>query len=293
MKITDAQRRIIVDRIESLFENTKAGLLGKFFKGPKLYFEVTRRTDPLHTIEGIYTYTMKMLYGPDAKPKQSNIKNLADITSDYMDSQQLKVKNHILADIARAKTPSEAIRSVSAHFEKAGEYVDLLVANEAHITQAYASREGITKLAADIEVKEPIVVFLGIADTKICKYCKAMYHDSSNLEIPKPYKLSQVREGYFKPKDWDGKSPHQAPLHPRCRHIMSFVPPNFGYDSSGTIVFKGIGYDYYSDYWGMKKSEEIPDLAPKEPNFFSYDEYLEMNIEHEKEHVHGPGCNHG
>ncbi len=292
MKLTDAQRRLIIDRIESLFESTKASLLGKYFKGPKIHFEVVRRTDPLHTIEGLYTYTMKLLYGPDAKPRKENIKNLTEITGDYLDAQQLRVKNHILADVAKAKSPSEAIRSIRGHFEKAGAYVDLLVANEAHIVQAYASREGIQKLASDIKVKDPVVVFLGVCDHKICKYCKAMYHDSANLRMPKPYLLSQVREGYFKPKEWDGKTPHQSPLHPYCRHVMSFVPPNFGYDKTGTIVFKSIGYDYYSDYWGMKKSEELPSTAPAEPNFVSYDEYLEMNIEHEKEHVHGPGCRH-
>lgn len=292
MKITDAQRRLIIDRIESLFEKTKAGLLGKLFKGPKLYFEVAKRTDPLHTIEGIYTYTMKLLYGPDAKPNQSTIKNLSEITADYMDSQQLKVKNHILADVAKAKTPSEAIRSIRGHFEKAGKYVELLVANEAHIVTAYASREGITRLASDIKVKDPTVVFLGVCDQKICKYCKSMYHDKANIRMPKPYKLSQVREGYFKPKEWDGKTPHQSPLHPNCRHVMSFVPPNFGYDKSGTIVFKALGYDYYSDYWGMNKSEEPDTLVKPEPSFMSYDEYLEMNIAHEAEHVHGPGCNH-
>jgi hypothetical protein len=285
VKLTDAQRRLIISRIESLFESTKAGLLGKLFKGPKIYFEVVKRTDPLHTIEGIYMYTLKMLYGPDAKPNVSNIKNLAEITSDYLDSQQLKVKNHILADVAKAKTPSEAIRYIRNHFDKAGEYVDMLVANEAHIVQAYASREGITRLASDIKVKDPTVVFLGIADHKICKYCKSMYHDRSNLQVPKPYRLSQVREGYFKPKEWDGKTPHQSPLHPHCRHIMAFVPPNFGYDKSGTIVFKAIGYDYYEDYWSVRKSEEPTSADTPMPNFISYDEYLEINIEHEKEHV--------
>lgn len=292
MKLTDAQRRLIIDRIEALFQNTKAGLLGKLFKGPKIYFDVVKRTDPLHTIEGIYTYTLKMLYGPDATPNKSNIRNLAEITSDYLDSQQLKVKNHILADVAKASSASEAIRSIRAHFDKAGEYVDMLVANEAHIVQAYASREGITKLASDIKVKDPTVVFLGIADTRICKYCKSMYHDRSNLQLPKPYRLSQVKEGYFKPKEWDGKTPHQAPLHPNCRHIMAFVPPNFGYDKSGIIVFKGIGYDYYEDYWRMKKAEELPPAESPMPNFISYDEYLAINIEHEKEHVHGPECSH-
>lgn len=293
MKLSDVQRGIILDRIESLFESTKASLLGRMFKGSKIYFEVVRRTDPLHTIEGIYTYTMKMLYGPEAKPKKKNIQNLAEVTGNYIDAQQLKVKNHILADVARAKTPSEAIRSIRNHFDKAGEYLDLLVANEAHTAQAYASREGISKLSADVGDESPTVVCLGVVDHKICKYCKSMYHDSANLRLPKPYKLSQLTEGYFKPKEWDGKTPHMPGLHPRCRHVLSYVPKNFGFDSSGTIVFNGMGYDYYKDYWGMKKTEEQPTEGLSKANFMSYDEYLEINIEHEKEHVHSAKCAEG
>ena len=293
MKLSDAQREIILERIESLFDSTKARLLGKFFKGPKIYFEVIRRTDPLHTIEGLYTYTLNMLYGSGIKPSVKNMKNLAEMTGNYMDAQQFKIKNHILADVQKAATPGEAIRAIRDHFDKAGKYVDLLVSNETRIVQAYASREGITKLATDIGVEDPTVVFLGVTDHKICKYCKSMYHDSKNLQRPKPYKLSQVKEGYFKPKEWDGKTPHHAPLHPRCRHVMTFVPPNFGYNESGIIEFKGFGYDYHKDFWKMKKAEELPpDTAPM-PDFLSYDEYLAINIEHEAEHVHGPNCTHG
>ena len=142
MKLTDAQRNLIIDRVESLFEGTKARLLGTMFKGPKLYFEVVRRADPLHTIEGLYNFTLKTMYGANAQPNQKNIEHLAEITGNYMDSQQLKIKNHILADVAKAKTPSEAIRSIRGHFEKAGKYVDLLVSNETRIVQTYASREG-------------------------------------------------------------------------------------------------------------------------------------------------------
>jgi hypothetical protein len=293
MKLSDAQRDLILDRIEALFEGTKARLLGKLFRGPSLQFEVVRRTDPLHTIEGIYEYTLNMLYGAGAKPDKKILENLAEVTGNYIDAQQLKVKNHVLADVAKAKSPSEAIRTIRESFNKAGDYVDMLVANETRIVQAYASREGISQVAADLGVEDPTVVFLGITDTRICKYCKAMYHDSANLQKPKPYKLSQLQEGYFKPKDWDWKTPHQAPLHPRCRHLMVFVSPNFGYDESGMSHFVDFGYDYYKDYWKLKKSEELPPDKTPMADFLSYDEYLAFNIEHEKEHVHGPDCNHG
>lgn len=279
MKLSNAQREAILKQIESLFEGTKANLLGRYFKGPRIFFQIASEADPMHTIEGIYHYTLNMLYGAGVRPQDPKIvENLAEITGNYFDSQKLKVQNHILADILNAKTQKEANAAITNHMERAEQYVDMLVSNETRITQAYASREGITKLASDIGVQDPTVVFLGVTDHKICKYCKSMYHDVNNIRVPKPYKLSQIREGYFKPKEWDGKTPNQAPLHPRCRHSMSFVPPNFGFTAAGVIEFKEIGYDYYKEYWSINKSEE-PQSNPM-ADFTDYEGYLDYNLDH-------------
>lgn len=278
MDLTSAQRKIIFDQVEKIFETAKANLLGKHFQGPRIFFQVAKKADPLHTIEGIYHYTLNMLYGAGATPDPKVVENLAEITGNYFDSQKLKIKNHILADILKAKNVTEAVSAVKTHFDKAEKYVDMLVANETRITQAYASREGISMVASDIGVEDPTVVFLGVTDNKICKYCKSMYHDANNIRMPKPYKLSQIREGYFKPKEHDGKTPHQAPLHPRCRHSMSFVPPNFGFTASGVIEFKEFGYDYYKEYWKLNKAEEPSDIPMAD--FSDFEGYLDFNLDH-------------
>lgn len=278
MKLTEEQKEAILSQVDALFESTKANLLGRFFRGSRFFFQIANKADPFGTIEGIYFYTLNMLYGAGTQPNKKIVENLCEITGNYLDSQKLKTKNHILADIQNARNQTEAMAAVNNHMEKAGKYIDMLVANETRIAQAYASREGISKLASDIGVEDPTVVFLGVTDHKICKYCKSMYHDVNNIRLPKPYKLSQIREGYFKPKEWDGKTPHQAPVHPRCRHSMSFVPPNFGFTPNGTIEFKSIGYDYYKDYWGLRKSEE-PESYPK-ADFSDYEGYLEENLHH-------------
>lgn len=36
-------------------------------------------------------------------------------------------------------------------------------------------------------------------------------------------------------------------LSGNCRHIMTFIPPNFGFDKSGALVFKGLGYDIWEE----------------------------------------------
>jgi hypothetical protein len=278
MRLNPFQRNFILKHIEMLFESAKASLLGRYFQGPRIFFQIAQKADPFYTIEGIYKYTLNMLYGAGATPDPETVENLAEITNNYFDAQKLKIKNHIIADILNAKTKKDALDSVKDHFDKAEKYVSMLVANETRITQAYASREGISLLASDIGVKDPTVVFLGVTDHKICKFCKAMYHDANNIRLPKPYKLSQVKEGYFRPKEWDYKTPNQAPLHPNCRHSLSFVPPNFGFTANGIIEFKEFGYDYYKEYWALNKTEQLKS-APL-PNFSDYEDYLTLNLNH-------------
>lgn len=284
MDLSSEQREEILSAIDNLFEKAKANLLGRFFQGSRIFFQVARKADPLHTIEGIYHYTLNSLYGAGATSENPKIiENLAEITGNYFDSHKLKVKNHIIADLLKSKNHTEAIGSLKQHFSKAEKYIDMLVANETRIAVAYANREGISRIASDLGVEDPTVIFVGITDNKICKYCKNMYHDKKNINLPKPYKLSQIREGYFKPKEWDQKTPHQSPLHPHCRHVMSFVAPNTGYDQNGFPHFKHFGYDYYKEYWKLNKSEE-PSNIPM-ADFSDFEGYLDLNLGHRHDKI--------
>lgn len=292
--ITPAQRSLILKQIESLFDSTKAKLLGRFFKGPRLYFTVAAQSDPLHTLEGLYNYTLNMMYGGGTQPQDDKvIEDLSDIAGNYLDAQKLKVANKLANDLIAAKTNGQIMSTVEEHLENASKYVDMLTSNELKITTAYATREGITKLASDLKVNDPVVVFLGVVDERVCKYCKSMYHDRKNLYRPKPYKLSQVQMAYFKPKLWDGKTPF-INAHPRCRHTMSFVAPGFGFTDTGMPTFIGGGYDYYKEFWSLNKSEEPPviESLSKSQHFMDYDEYLEWSKTHENSHSCTSGCKH-
>ena len=57
MKLTNVQREDIEFTIEDMFFHLKARLLGKYFTGPKIYFEVVEQTNPLETLEGVYNFT--------------------------------------------------------------------------------------------------------------------------------------------------------------------------------------------------------------------------------------------
>ena len=71
-----------------------------------------------------------------------------------------------------------------------------------------------------------------------------MYHTKSNPKVPRVYKKSQLSTAYFKAKEWDGNTIHYA-AHPRCRHSMTLLMPDFGFDENGKIKYVGKGHDEY------------------------------------------------
>lgn len=283
MKVTLGQRIFVSHEVDKMFESVKARMQGRFFKGPAIYFQAIVDTPPEDSIEGMYHYVLNHLFGAGKRPDETVLANLAEVFGNYVEAQKLKVKNHILADMASAKTKVEALKAVENHIDKSTSYLKLLVGQEAQTVKAYANREGISMVAADMGVADPVVVWFGKVDNKLCQYCKEMYHDENNLFKPRPWRLSQLTDGYFKPKEWSGSNVfHNA--HPHCRHTMSYVPPHYGFNNSGRIEFKGFKYDYYNDYHGIKKSEELQPLEPT-AFFIDYDEFLK-NFDQLHNHKH-------
>lgn len=247
MKLTNVQRADIEFTIEDMFFHLKARLLGKYFTGPKIYFEVVEQTNPLETLEGVYNFTYNMLYGAGAKPNPKRVKQLMKITGNYLDAERLRTVNHVLNAIESAKTFDDVKEVVEKQMEKTNGYVNMLVGNEIRNIQANAEKEGIEKLGAAIGVEDPVVCKLGVVDDKLCKYCRPLWHTDENPMIPKVYKLSELKDGYMNHKD---PQPTILASHPSCRHVTSMIPPGFGFTNQGVITFKGFGYDIYAEQRG-------------------------------------------
>lgn len=254
MKLNDQQIGLITGAVDDLFYNFKARLLGRFFKGPFMYFEVANENDPKTSIEGLFRYTIHMLYGSQVSVDENQIKKLAEITSNYIDAQRLKTLNRVLTDAERAKTQKELNDLVSEQMDKATSYMNLLSNTETTMVRAYAEREGITQLAAQIGVEDPVVCKRGIVDAKTCDNCLKLWHHPDNPFIPKVYRLSELTDGYN--TDHRDPKPTVGHTHPHCRHVLSFIPPNYGFSKDGSLEFKGFGYDEFAaQREGVKKSE--------------------------------------
>ena len=276
MRLSRKQIRAITSGISDVFARMRARLTGSAFPGSTLTFSVTT-PDPMDSLESVYRHAGSMLYGPSFRPDRDQVKDLAEVTANYLEAERLRTINKVIKGIEGAASKRDAVKVVSDAMNRASGYVSMLSETEARTAQAYAERDGISRLASSMGIDDPQVAFLGKFDDRTCQYCLAMYHMPGNPQVPRVHKLSQVRQGYFRAKDWDGSEVVSAPLHPRCRHVMTFVPPGYGFDSSGAIKFVGLGYDAYeAQRKQLGKSESIMFLptcdcsshpeSPAEPN---------------------------
>lgn len=109
--------------------------------------------------------------------------------------------------------------------------------------QAIALREQFKIMAASIGVADPIVCKVGVIDDNMCKVCRLLWHQVDNIRIPKVYRLSELED--INIKSVTTPIPTILKSHSKCRHILTMVPPDFGFNAEGKIEFKEFGYDIY------------------------------------------------
>jgi hypothetical protein len=253
LKLKPSDRTLITDTVNDIFYRMEARLLGRFFTGPSMYFSVASESEPEHTLEGAYRYALMNMYGANASVDENEIKSLSEITENYLEAERLKRINAIVHEVAAANSHKEAVKAIQTNIDKASTYVETVISTDSRNMQAYAEKDGIIRVSAAVGDENPTVVKLGVVDDKVCEACKKLWHSPDNPYKPRPWKLSELRDGYNKSQK--DPIPTISASHPRCRHVLSYIPIGYTFDSSGVIKFEGFGHDYYSEYYQIHKHE--------------------------------------
>jgi hypothetical protein len=262
MTLSDAQKESVKRSINGLFYTVSAKFLGRFYRGPSIYFDLVRQSEPEFTLEGIYRYTAALQFGPGMNTDDKKLESMAEIAHNYIEAKRLQTVSRVIKAIETSQDPQEAMKIIEDEIDSLQTYLESLIMTESRNVQAFAEQEGISQVAASVGDDDPTVIMTGRYDNKTCKYCRIMYHDPVNPEKPIPYKLKDLSSGYFKPKEWDQVSGHIPPLHPRCRHMLSYVAKGYGYPKGRVPEFIGLDYDYYIDYHSSyNKSESLAFLS--------------------------------
>lgn len=269
MTLTPGQRKALRDTIEDLYDELKARMLGRFFKGPQVWLDVARTSDPQRSIEGIFRYAMYQMYGPGADIPEDRLRQLAGITSNYVDVEKLKMINKLIAEVEQSESAKDLRDRLEDLFDKATSTIETVVVTETRNASNIAEREGIIQVAAPLGIEDPTVARLGPLDAKTCATCLKLWHDKKNPMIPKLYKMSEIQGGYCNHKD---PAPTWNATHPHCRHVWIMVAPNYGFDDSGRLKFVAFGHDEFKARRGSVEKSE-----PYEP--------IWECLEHEHEHA--------
>lgn len=252
MNLSPDQIQAIIKILENLFEMAKAHFLGTYYTGPNIYFEIAQKQNPLDTIDGIFQYALKNTFA-NSTIDNNLVQSLAEISANYIEAEKNRAFERIIDGVKTAKSPDEIPQIIENTINRSNNYIDMLVNTETRNVQAHAEISGIQQLGASLGIDDPTVVRLGVWDNKICDACLKLWHSPQNIKIPRAWKLSQLKQGYN--TDRFNPVPTISPTHPRCRHILTIVPPNYGYGNDGWPKYMGWGYDMYNDQNGIEKNE--------------------------------------
>ena len=232
-------RRTIKMAIEALFERAKARLLGRFYDGPKIFFQIVRDFGVEDSLEGAYRHAAYMGSGSNTQIDHDTADSQADETSAIMNS----LKTKAIKDLMQAAKVGDTTK-IKEVFKTTESHMDMIIATETRKAQSFGEHETVVQVAQNLGIENPTIIFRGVLDGKTCKWCLAMYHSKSNPKIPRTWKNSQLSEEYFNPKTWNGTTVHRSG-HPRCRHSMSVVIPGMGFNNDGYQTFIHRDYDEY------------------------------------------------
>ena len=233
--------KVIKKTIAELFERSRARLLGRQLSKPnRILIQLMKDFGLENTIEGLFRSALASGVTLDADVDESLIEAQAAETGGYIDELEKRTYRSVLDAVKTGDT-----EAVTKAFTKATSDLEAIVITETNKAQNLAVYDGVMQAANAIGVNDPTLCALGKLDGKTCKYCLQMYHVESNQKKPRAFKSSQILEGWFKPKEWDGKTTYRPSLHPRCRHLLVAILPGFGLDENGTIKYVSKNYDEY------------------------------------------------
>jgi hypothetical protein len=232
MKLPKRIRDLISQKLGVAFDKVKAKLL--VISG---YSKLT--------LPGIYMEAAKDSGG---SPDLETLQSMVDSTKNYIDSAKLTAINRTIKEAeaylqtTSKPAPEDIEKILRDSWEDVTSKMKQIAETEATAFRNMGLLEGVLRVSASKNIKDPTVVFLTSKDAFVCDECKKVHLMPDGI-TPKAWKLSEVGHGYHKrgenfPSMWD--------LHPHGRCSIILVLPNFGF-KGGNLAYISEGYDLYDD----------------------------------------------
>jgi hypothetical protein len=244
--LPSSAKRLINSTVENLFDRMALNLLGDIpeLRNRKVAFFSTSPN------MGLANLFVQVLNRAPNQLESDVLKGLLTTAHTYIESLKNKTKASIETEIdayikdrnLRGESVSEldVQKSIIDGLIKAKSHIKTIADTEATKTRNIAQTMQITKVAADMNVKDPSVIFICVHDNKLCEECSRL-HLMEDKITPRVWKLSELGYGYHKKGD---SNPKVGGLHPNERCTLTFLAPGYGF-SRGKVAYISPDHDEY------------------------------------------------
>lgn len=220
------------------------GLIPKLTREKKIIFTTNR-----NSLTSLFLQALNSR-NPN-KNEEDTLKVILRIANGYINALESKTKSKTLHLIdAYIKDQNNANKPIKLNkikeilqieMDKAKNHLKMIANVESNKAINSGTVLQIAKIAEQKGIKDPTVFFVVTMDDVTCNECKRL-HLLPDLKTPRVWKLSEIGHEYHKKEDLN---PKILGLHPNCRCKITYLAPNWGFNESGYVKFKGLKWDEY------------------------------------------------
>lgn len=218
-RLHDSTKEILNKEISKVFERLKIRLLSPMYR-PSDKFKEQLKHDKVLSMPGLYLSAYQDA-SAETRPSMSALEGLVRAAENYLNVQEQKAKDKAIASVEQALNNAQTKENYNYQvelnqallnaFDQVQGSTKQVLQTELQRAKTIGLQEGTLDLMERYGIDDPTVAFLTRKDNFVCKWCKEFYNLPDGT--PRTYKLSELKSGYFNPKD---PQPHLAPLHPNC-----------------------------------------------------------------------------
>ena len=240
----DAMREEIDNIVDSLFDRMAVNLIGAR-PGAEKKKQLIIGIGGTHTLANLFIQAMG---NRQPLPKEAEtLKTLLNTAHGFIDALKAKTKarlgerldSYAMETRSKGERPDlTAMRAVVVEeLKQSGDHFKVIAESESTKAKNVGKLMQITRVAADMGVKDPLVFFQTAKDNSVCSECVRLH--TVDGSTPRVWRLSEVGYGYHKKGE---QNPKFAGLHPHCKCGLSYLSPGFGF-KNGRVAYIAAGHD--------------------------------------------------
>lgn len=181
--------------------------------------------------------------------EQDVLKGMLDSSHGYIEGLKNRTKTNVAerideivktAKLRNTKVDNRQIEdAIGDELEKAKSHLRTIIEAESTKLRNVGTMMDISRVAASIGDRDPLVFFVVVRDGATCKECLRLHLKPDGT--PKVWKFSELKQGYYKRGE---ETPSAFGLHPHCRCTLTYLSKGFGF-KGGRVAYISENHDEF------------------------------------------------